>query len=538
MGMFGIDPEELALLQQQQDSQKAMQAAQLPLGSGGVYASSIAGNMLGRGIAGALGYQDPRMEQAMKIKKAMEDTNASGIDYAKDPIGYMSVGARNLMSAGLYEQAMAMNDKIAEAKKGKLAEAQIQHLGLQNRQIESELNAPQKMQAAWEEAFGNGGNTGFGGASGSDTNAVEVKAKRLPTTLNSENWFKFSAALLNRGLAKEAEQAAQKGVAIEGMNDVKFQQVGNELIGTNKRGEEVTRIKGDGTASNAHTTQAERSMATLRNLQLQVDGGKPLTKEQQLEAESARNLLEQQRPVIDPISGKLMLSQPIEVPKGITVGGASKQRGNVLPSLSGGRKPLDAGTEKKFTDIGSGLSQIDRFTNDFKPEFGGFVSETVAEGAIQAGRRGIIPKYEGMANFWQEYRQWLTDMRAAKFGMTLTGYELQAFKQYTSNPGDSPDIIKRNMTRQLEIIHKAADRELKALDVSGQNVKQGEALSGKQLDEPIVRPVNTNPDLGKPAYTMPQQTPSGAGGGQIKTWEDGGYIFRQLPDGTVQRKKK
>ena len=120
MGAFGLSPEDVQTLLQQQDTQQAMSAARLPLGSGGVYASSIAGNLIGRGLAGAMGYQNPQMEKAQRLQRAMQDTESAGIDFQKDPESYMGLGIKNLIKYGLHEQAFAMQDKLYQVKQGKL----------------------------------------------------------------------------------------------------------------------------------------------------------------------------------------------------------------------------------------------------------------------------------------------------------------------------------------------------------------------------------------------------------------------------------
>ena len=120
MGLFGLSPEDVQTLQQQQDTQHAMGAAQLPRGSGGVYASSIAGNLIGRGVAGAMGYENPQMVKAKKFQQAMQETEAAGIDYQKDPESYMGLGIKNLIKYGLHEQAFAMQDKLYQVKQRKL----------------------------------------------------------------------------------------------------------------------------------------------------------------------------------------------------------------------------------------------------------------------------------------------------------------------------------------------------------------------------------------------------------------------------------
>lgn len=152
MGMFDLTPDMVPLAQQAQDTQQATNAANMPLGSGQVYAGSLAGNMIGRGIAGgALGYQDPRLAQAQKMQAAMKDTQALGIDFGADPVAYMTAASKNLFKYGLYEQGMTVADKIKELAQGQSAQATA---AATNQKTMQEMHAERRIQQITSDATG------------------------------------------------------------------------------------------------------------------------------------------------------------------------------------------------------------------------------------------------------------------------------------------------------------------------------------------------------------------------------------------------
>lgn len=508
MGMFGIAPEEVALLQQQQDVAQATNAAQMPLGSGGVYAASLAGNMIGRGIGGAFGYKDPRVTQAAKMKRAMDKTNSSGIDFSKDPVKYMALGAKHLAEEGLYDQAMAMQKKIEES--------QMYQVASRNAAVNEGEYGLKLQNLNLENSAGGLVSPILGGlALGQDSGGAQPGPSPDITTEESQVSGK------PRWEAVDSQLLAMDDLAAKHPNIARTAAYKEAYERLSKTREFLFKASKEG--NQGPSTQNERAMSLLNELQLQAESGKPLTRQQQLQAESARNLLEQQRPFIEPSSGKLVYSQPISVPGSITVGDAGeKPVPNTLPPMTGGRRPLDAGTEKKFTDIGAASSQLSWLIDSFKDEYGGFVSNTAGDLAVSAGRRGL-PKYTDMANWVAAYEQWVSKIRAADYGLTLTPGELTQFNKFRIQVGDDPKVMKQNLARQKDVIEGSRKRELKALDASGQNVKHGEALStpaAKQddPDKPIVRPANIDGVTGTPLPSAPNTR--------------GGFNF---PEGQTQR---
>lgn len=241
-------------------------------------------------------------------------------------------------------------------------------------------------------------------------------------------------------------------------------------------------------------TQMERAVTGLQTLQKKQDAGTPLTPGESMQAQSWRAMLSQTRMQIEPVTQQPYWSQPFTIPDSITVGGAQRAPGpggvaapaaapgapgavNRFPDLGTGRRGLDAGTEKKFESLGSSLNQQIPLIEQFDDKFGGFAIPFSGDAAMEMGRR-INGKFTDMADWWQRYEAWITDLRAEKFGLSLTGHELAQMHKYRAVASDTPELIKKNLARQREIMEGAISRNLNAVSQSGQNVEQAKALLG------------------------------------------------------------
>lgn len=83
-----------------------MEAAAMPPGRGQVAAASIAGDMIGGGLAGLAGYQDPMEQKARLIQEAQQEVQQSGVDIFADPGSYYKAAAEALSKRGLEAEAM------------------------------------------------------------------------------------------------------------------------------------------------------------------------------------------------------------------------------------------------------------------------------------------------------------------------------------------------------------------------------------------------------------------------------------------------
>lgn len=550
MGAFDVTPEMVPYLQQQQDTQAGLNAGALGPTGAIISAGAVGGRLLGRGIGGAMGYQDPMQAQARRLQSAMHDTESSGIDFATDPVSYMGLASKNLFKYGLYDQGMAVADKVKEMAQGQLAGVQTQQANLT---FQQQKGAEQTIANILQVTKGDEG----AAAKLMRVNpnplvqkrGEELDAKRyvpLPEygLLDQRTGNVVGGTQGHTDLAKaqaydDSLQAAmveaKKGNAPQGYIDAlqtKIDQSQDKLKllsqGTPKTAMDeraMKRLMQQQLMSDFGLTPEQAGVALNGNTQSLIASGMDpqkvqqiVQKTRQMQTETDQAILNQQHMIIDPATQKPMYIQPLTVPPSISVGKAGAAAGtnpaiptNQTPSMDGGRKSLDSGTEKKFTDMGNAIQQLDMLQKGFKDEYGGFLSKNAANVAIELGRRGV-DKWADTANFWQTYRQWGTDVRALKFGLTLTPAELKSFDSFTVNPSDSPALIKKNIQRQQDIIHSAAQRELGALNVSGQNVNQGETLSGvkmltKEPQEPIVRPLNQAPVIQGSKIGRPDMTP-------------------------------
>lgn len=285
---------------------------------------------------------------------------------------------------------------------------------------------------------------------------VPINPPDMQTIANDPRYHYFFGEFLSQnGLPDDAKSAFEFARKIE---DDRREKAGKEPAGT----------------------ETERQFKILRRLNA-VAKERQLTEDEQLEAQTARAIIERERFGVDPTTGQMYATRPIQIPGGISVGKGAGGPGvpvNQLPPLDSGRKALDADTEKKFRGMGQSISQLISLDKMLKPDYVGFKLETAGNIAIAADRR--MGLNTDRADWHQRYEQWVSDVRAEKFGLSLTQNELANFEKYKVRLSDSYELAKKNIARQQEIVRNAMRREREALRVSGQNVKQGEALLGKE----------------------------------------------------------
>jgi hypothetical protein len=117
----------------------------------------------------------------------------------------------------------------------------------------------------------------------------------------------------------------------------------------------------------------------------------------------------------------------------------------------------------------------------FKPGYGGSTFKLGGQLRTEAGRRlpdSVLPEGEKeRARWWMQYKQWSNDIRAAKFGLTLTGNELTAFEAATAKESDDDETIENALRDQMQIVKDKLDSRINSLRAGGYNVEQAEALA-------------------------------------------------------------
>lgn len=225
-----------------------------------------------------------------------------------------------------------------------------------------------------------------------------------------------------------------------------------------------------------------------------VNAGGQLTPEQQTEAAVARSLLQRSEMRVDPVTKQPYWAQPIEIPSQLTVGGQSVVQGspgvgrptNAMPSASDGRAPIDSASEKELQMMGDARAIASDLSKAFKDQFGGYGSDIIGSAVTEFGRRfgaeGGDPQQ--MAQFWETYEQWITDMRKEKFGATLTGNELAQFARLRATPSQTPSQIRNNLQRQLSMVEQSMGRRMTALARQGVNQQALEGAVGWGVQRP------------------------------------------------------
>lgn len=163
--------------------------------------------------------------------------------------------------------------------------------------------------------------------------------------------------------------------------------------------------------------------------------------------------------------------------------------GNVtLADIPGSQKlsPLTAPEEKLLTDGAQKMTDSSRLLSGFKPEYTGMAagSETLANLELGYDRRMASPgsSEESRANWWQDYQQFLNEVRHGIFGARLTPFEVDQFNKAAVTPNMAPGLAQQNLQRQNDLLKNTLTREAQATVAGGRNPKQVSALTGISKD--------------------------------------------------------
>lgn len=396
------------------------------------------------------------------------------------------------------ERELAMRQE--QAKKSMIAQRII--AGVEQGAINPELGRTQLAQLG----FGDFPQGALGPTPEAQTRMQQLdrqkKREEFLSTPAMQQWIEegkdaeVARALYGRGLLTSEEYRA----AMKEANDLKVVPEGAALVDRQRNVVmQNPRNRPDGTMN-------ERAFATLRTLKLKQASGAPLTEEDWLKADEARSILSQSRMQIDPVTQQPMWSQAITIPPSLDLW-AQRAPGQTAPAQSGGdsgvparsgptndvpqgpgRKALTADETKTLRGLGEAQKQIEDLSDTFSPKFSGFVFDSVGDLAIQAGRRlpeEVLRKIPGITNqdvtgtaeWWQRYYQWANDVRAEKFGLTLTANELEAFNRAMPKPSDTPQAVQRGLENQTNLLRSKIVQNLNAVSQAGFNTAQAEALA-------------------------------------------------------------
>lgn len=128
----------------------------------------------------------------------------------------------------------------------------------------------------------------------------------------------------------------------------------------------------------------------------------------------------------------------------------------------------------KLSDEGGKFANLTGFINDFKDDYAGYKLPAIGNAAMFAGRYapGMVPKNTAdAATFWQGYDRYKNVVRNDLFGAALTKSEQAAFEQADVNPGMDPEMIRKNLSLQKDVVQNGLKRKANAMIAAGYDPK-------------------------------------------------------------------
>lgn len=269
-------------------------------------------------------------------------------------------------------------------------------------------------------------------------------------------------------------------------------------------------------------SQMERGLDTIKKAYGKFQMNQELKPDEVTDLHNAVAVVGQVRTALDPVTQRMETMQPLTMP-GIyspmfeKYGVVNGKPAEVFKDPAGnGRKAIDQASEKELQGFNDASTQLFDLAKGFKPNYGGWMLDPVGQGAIMAGRRlpdSVLkavgqPDLSKQAEWWQNYYNWSNDVRAAKFGLTLTGNELTAFERATPKPSDKPEVIANGLKQQLDILRNKQENRTSGLVAGGYNPEQVRQTAGHERsivpnDEAAIRMVEDAGRRGQLATSMP-----------------------------------
>jgi uncharacterized protein YdcH (DUF465 family) len=112
ISLFGPSVQDAQGLQTQQNQAAAMQSAAMgpqgnPFYVPGIAAQShLGGQQLQQGLGGLFGVQPAVIKKAQDMQAIQQETEAAGVKFEDDPVGYMKIAASNMLKKGYRQEAM------------------------------------------------------------------------------------------------------------------------------------------------------------------------------------------------------------------------------------------------------------------------------------------------------------------------------------------------------------------------------------------------------------------------------------------------
>lgn len=172
--------------------------------------------------------------------------------------------------------------------------------------------------------------------------------------------------------------------------------------------------------------------------------------------------------ISDVIQSKVMEAEQVEEADSITQAAAPRpvfQRPiptTVKATMAGNMSLYDAIKPLNNSFIDDYVGSLTKIGHDVKSEYGKRFGDSQA-----------IEK----ADWWQAYDSMVANVRNQLFGASLTNNEQKSFAALVVQPTFKPELAKKNLQRQIEIVSRAIDREKSSLIAEKYNKGSIEAIT-------------------------------------------------------------
>lgn len=549
MGMFDLTPEMVPYQQQQQDTQAGLAAGALgPVGNI-ISAANVGGNMIGRGVAGGLGYQNPMMVRAKKLQAAYQDTQSNAPDFTVDPVGHFQAITKNLIKYGLYDEAMQAASKVKELSQASQEQAAA---GKTNFETKQQQEAQQQI-------------SGIVQASKGDMQAAS------DAMLQHANPF----------VRKAGQEIVDNKYMVVAPGSTILSKRTGQMLEDNKGEYKAVSWPGE--------QESETERRWLTDLS-QIAQQRPLTPREQITARQAfrdygkmnagmQGIVDRSiDPALNPDNWGQSKSTPAPAepaattpvgiagrtaPSSVTLPSGIKQEAPGKYQGAAGQVLLDNDVRTfsehvrqaniPQTDIA--MREVTGILNKYKdnpdalPGVG--YAKNLPDGTVMGTAARFFLTEEGK-DVKSKIQNAIAQVMRSDIGATQTVQEAsRELTRFLYSPSSSArDFFNgwRNFTESYNggkgnIVSGTAPEVLQRYEQQSKNTKaRGYGSSAMDLSPIPVVKIKPVQDLTNQPIVKPYN-PNGGGSSldiqdQSNTWEDGDYLYRKLPDGTIQRKKK
>jgi len=505
-GLFGMTPQMYERQLYQQDLQQGYDLARLDPGAAARAQLPASIGQLGRGIAGAMGIEDPQLQRITQQAELLKNINL------QDPQS-LANAAQQANAMGNTELAMKLL-AVADQAQARLLSQQTQRQAAMVEQIRQGAYRPGTAAQTIPESVVVD--------QAADTSYLEPQ-RVTPAVAPSYDINRVAIPLQAMGVPGYA--ALQAGRTAQAYNEPKYEKAGDvwykmeqgkepvAIGGVFKKGEKIaqrtaqgwsfTNPSGDQQATSTenpisslidakgvHSTvvpyaqvlakswgrldpdeqdKAMQNLTTINNQAVNTEANQGFKVAALAGVEASRSLQQQ------------MVRLQIEAAQKAAIAAADGKQ-IPLPSM------------EKLAKQSNGVSDISNLASSFKQSYVGFGSDLLGKGAITIALRSSDPKSVDFGQWWQTYQNQVNQIRNDLFGAALTNTEKAEFDRAIVTPGMSGEQAQANLERQSSAAQRAFDKITKAAAAGGYSKSALEALS-PQMTLPSPSLSSPNSDL-------------------------------------------